>query len=368
MKTLKTLVRKFINAINPDLECQAVDQFRFNQLKRRPPQLMWQAIAPGPQERLDAAGAQVGHELFVFGGFLWTAEVISFVDVFDLKQHQWTARIPTPGGMAQTHVGMESDERYIYIISGQAGNHCRPATAECFVFDALNRTFGSLPPLPQARYAPTVQLWRGRLHVIGGSCEDRQTPSIDHWSLAVANGQAAETQWRPEAPISRGGPHRAAAVINDRLYVFGGQEGDYVAIPGDPDFRCTGELTCETMYADTYMLEAGADHWKRMASMPVPASHTEYTVIQRGGTVALLGGQAEKDPKTKIITLTDAIQVYDALTDSWTIAGPLPYRVKSTVAAYYNGQLYMTTGQRDRSPQDPTPVDKFERGVWKAAF
>lgn len=43
---------------------------------------------------------------------------------------------------------------------------------------------------------------------MGGSKENRHTPGIDHWSLAVANGKALEKEWRKEVPIPRGGPHR----------------------------------------------------------------------------------------------------------------------------------------------------------------
>ena len=58
------------------------------------------------------------------------------------------------------------------------------------------------------RYAPATQLWRGRLHVMGGSKENRHTPALEHWSLAVKDGKALETEWRSEIPIPRGGPHR----------------------------------------------------------------------------------------------------------------------------------------------------------------
>jgi len=58
------------------------------------------------------------------------------------------------------------------------------------------------------RYAPATQLWKGRLHVMGGSKENRHTPALEHWSLAVKNGQATEKEWRSEIPIPRGGPHR----------------------------------------------------------------------------------------------------------------------------------------------------------------
>jgi hypothetical protein len=44
------------------------------------------------------------------------------------------------------------------------------------------------------RYAPATQLWRGRLHVMGGSKEDRHEPGLEHWSLAVKDGKALEKE------------------------------------------------------------------------------------------------------------------------------------------------------------------------------
>lgn len=44
--------------------------------------------------------------------------------------------------------------------------------------------------------------------MMGGSKENRHTPALEHWSLAVKDGKALEKQWRSEIPIPRGGPHR----------------------------------------------------------------------------------------------------------------------------------------------------------------
>lgn len=43
---------------------------------------------------------------------------------------------------------------------------------------------------------------------MGGSQENRHTPALEHWSIAVRNGKAVENEWRSEIPIPRGGPHR----------------------------------------------------------------------------------------------------------------------------------------------------------------
>ncbi|MCH87830.1 kelch repeat-containing protein, partial [Trifolium medium] len=73
-------------------------------------------------------------------------------------------------------------------------------------------------------------------------------PGLDHWSLAVKDGKALEKQWRTEIPIPRGGPHRACIVVNDRLYVIGGQEGDFMPKPGSPIFKCSRRLESMEMF------------------------------------------------------------------------------------------------------------------------
>lgn len=55
---------------------------------------------------------------------------------------------------------------------------------------------------------------------MGGSKENRHTPGLDHWSLAVKDGKALEKQWRTEVPIPRGGPHRLAYCLDSASYML----------------------------------------------------------------------------------------------------------------------------------------------------
>lgn len=49
--------------------------------------------------------------------------------------------------------------------------------------------------------------------MMGGSKENRHTPAVEHWSLAVKDGKALEKEWRNEIPIPRGGPHRLISLF-----------------------------------------------------------------------------------------------------------------------------------------------------------
>ncbi|KAL2516129.1 Galactose oxidase/kelch repeat superfamily protein [Forsythia ovata] len=239
-----------------------------------------------------------------------------------------------------------------YVVTGQYGPQCRGPTACTFVLDTATKQWQDLPPLPVPRYAPATQLWRGRLHVMGGSKENRHTPGLEHWSIAVKDGKALEKDWRTEIPIPRGGPHRACVVVNDRLYVIGGQEGDFMAKPGSPIFKCSRRN--EVVYDDVYMLD-GDMKWKVLPHMPKPDSHIEFAWAIVNNSIVIVGGTTEKHPVTKKMTLVGEIFQFQLDTQKWSVIGKLPYRVKTTLVGFWNGMLHFTSGQRDKGPDDPKP-------------
>ncbi|PNX73787.1 kelch repeat-containing protein at3g27220-like protein [Trifolium pratense] len=176
------------------------------------PQLHWEKMATSPVPRLDGAAIQIRNRLFVFAGYGTINLVHSHVDIYNFDDGTWGGSFDMPKEMAHSHLGMVTDGRYIYIVTGQYGPQCRGPTARTFVLDSETKQWSDLPPLPVPRYAPATQLWRGRLHVMGGSKENRHTPGLEHWSLAVKDGKPLEKEWRSEIPIPRGGPHRFLAL------------------------------------------------------------------------------------------------------------------------------------------------------------
>jgi hypothetical protein len=57
-----------------------------------------------------------------------------------------------PKDMAHSHLGMVTDGRFIYVVTGQYGPQCRGPTARNFVLDTETREWRDLPPLPVPRY------------------------------------------------------------------------------------------------------------------------------------------------------------------------------------------------------------------------
>ncbi|PKA57798.1 Kelch repeat-containing protein [Apostasia shenzhenica] len=325
------------------------------------PQLIWEEMAEAPVPRLDGAAIQIKDLLYVFAGYGTIDYVHSHVDVYNFSDNTWGGRFDMPKEMAHSHLGMATDGRYIYAVTGQYGPQCRGPTARNFVLDTQTKEWDDLPPLPFPRYAPATQLWRGRLHVMGGSKEDRHEPALEHWSLAVRDGKALEKEWRSEVPIPRGGPHRACVVANDKLLVIGGQEGDFMAKPGSPIFKCARRN--EVVYSDVYMLDDELK-WKELPRMPKPDSHIEFAWKIVNNSIIIVGGTTEKHPVTKKMVLVGEVFQFNLDILKWSVVGRMPFRIKTTLVGFYDGWLYFTSGQRDKGPNNPSPK-KVVGSMWR---
>ncbi|XP_038717850.1 kelch repeat-containing protein At3g27220 isoform X1 [Tripterygium wilfordii] len=351
------------------------------------PETKWEKMASAPVPRLDGAAIQIKNLLYVFAGYGTIDYVHSHVDIYNFTDNTWGGRFDMPKEMAHSHLGMVTDGRYIYVVTGQFGPQCRGPIGHTFVLDTETKQWRDMPPLPLPRYAPATQLWKGRLHVMGGSKENRHTPALEHWSLAVKDGKPLEKEWRSEIAIPRGGPHRACVVFDDRLYVIGGQEGDFMAKPGSPIFKCSRRN--EVVFGDVYMLDDEMK-WKVLPSLPKPDSHIEFAWTIVNNSLVVVGGTTEKHPVTKKMVLVGEIfqlnfdtqklvaycvstfncqtkcpftgslqillhQIFNITFEKWSVIGKLPFRVKTTLVGYWNGWLYFTSGQRDRGPDNPAP-------------
>jgi len=324
-------------------------------LRHRDALLGWSLSPDCPRPLYDAAGATIGERFYVIRGYRRADAVNAKIFVFDLRRKQWLKTIEPPDRLPHSHMAVCSDgARFLYCASGQLGAQCRPAIADAFIFDTLRGTWQSLPPLPAPRYAGTMQLLDNRLHFVGGAKPDRYTPASDHWSLAIEDGRPIENNWRDESPVPRAAMHRGSAVIGGALYLFGGQQGDFVAITDDPNYTCTGK-TKEAYLADTYRYCPCEKRWTRLRDMLVPASHTDFSVVTSGALVHVVGGQIHKHPEHFELRLTDHIQTYDVAADRWSVSGYLPYRLKLPICGIHHDTLYCSTGQRDQGSDRDAP-------------
>uniref|UniRef100_A0A453C9F3 Kelch repeat-containing protein n=1 Tax=Aegilops tauschii subsp. strangulata TaxID=200361 RepID=A0A453C9F3_AEGTS len=115
------------------------------------PELQWKQMAEAPVPRLDGAAIQIKNLLFVFAGYGTINYVHSHVDIYNFSDNTWGGKFDMPKEMAHSHLGMVTDGRYIYVVTGQYGPQCRGPTARNFVLDTERKEWHDLPPLPVPR-------------------------------------------------------------------------------------------------------------------------------------------------------------------------------------------------------------------------
>ena len=84
--------------------------------------------------------------------FFFHLQVHSHVDIYNFLDNTWGGRFDMPKDMAHSHLGMVTDGRFIYVVTGQYGPQCRGPTARNFVLDTETKEWHDLPPLPVPRY------------------------------------------------------------------------------------------------------------------------------------------------------------------------------------------------------------------------
>ena len=327
-----------------------------------PVDFRWRQGPRCPEKLVEANGAVIGKRAYLLNGYKSIDAVSNCVHVFDLEAKQWVQHFATPPDMPQTHLGVATDgNRYLFTMGGQWGAQCSPCTNRCYVYDVRDQAWGRLPDLPEPRYLSVAHFWRGRIHVVGGSRPDRNTPVGEHWSLGIQEGRAVEAAWRQEVAIPRGGIHRGSVLVEDRLYVVGGNEGDVKPIPGDAQFRCDWNTPAELYHEEVYRLDPGAGEWTRLADMPLKIAHNDTSTISHEDTILVLGGNTAR------LECTDTILRYKISTNTWDVAGYVPYHLRSSFVTWFAGEIFMFTGQRSVSPENHAPGKALDT-VWIANY
>lgn len=149
--------------------------------------------------------------------------------------------------------------------------------------------------------------------------------------------------WNDKASMPEGRADCSGAVVDDKLYVFGGYAN------GAGDVR-----------QNTYAYDPASDSWMEKAS--VPGNHTYVATSCACETkVYVFGGLDGKGTNYK------TLYIYDTVNDSWSTGADFPVNIgiSSASSIAYNGKIYIIGGWRDGDPSgnvtvyDP-PTDTYD--------
>lgn len=184
-----------------------------------PPPSPWVRLADMPAGRAKFGVAALDGRLYVVGGY----DTLKQVLVYDIAADRWQDGPPLLRGT--DNVAALAAGGKVYALGGEAGTAVQ-------VFDPRSDRWSAGPPLPTRRFASAAAELRGRLHLAGGW----NTSNSASASLASQEvfDLAAQAWMRDAAPLQTPRNAAAAGVVDGRLVVTGGRTPGIRAVDQRP--------------------------------------------------------------------------------------------------------------------------------------
>ncbi len=245
--------------------------------------------------------------------------------------------IPNLPRVRQEH-GVAALRGEVYVVVGYAMNPSTTVEA----YNPTTRTWRSVAAFPFAAQHANVGVARDRL-IVAGFYVDQGTGSPNAGVYAY---NPDLDRWDAVSPLPPGTERAAAcvAVLNDKLYVFGGgRRGMSVA--------------------DASVYDPAADTWTKLPDMPARKEHCAAGAI--GGKIYIAGGRADS-----ITGFETSAFVFDPANASYTTRRALPTARGGVASAVLRDKLYVFGGEGNAaSTAGVFPnVDEYDPATdtWKA--
>ena len=281
----------------------------------------WADRAPLPTELLDAGGAALDGKLYLVAGEADSGH-LSSLWIYDPATDSWSSGPPLPG-VAVENPAVATDGGKLYVFGGSTHSFSG-AVQNAAVFDPATNAWTSLPQMTTARSGAMAKAIGGKIYVAGGMGTDGASlDSVEVFDPAAAGGAGA---WSGATPMGTRRDNAGSAVLDGKLYVFGGDtrnsDGSYV------------DRTLDTVE----MYDPGTDSWTDRA--PMPTGRQSVIVGTLNGRAQVMGGEVSSSPPGAFA----ANEEYDPATDSWRGLHSMPTPRHGATAATIGDVIYVVGG------------------------
>jgi non-specific serine/threonine protein kinase len=240
----------------------------------------WKQAKPLPVPRTEVAGARLGNEIVVVGGYLPDGKSSSRVDAYSPETNRWRKLPDLP--VAVNHAMVASYRGRLYVVGGYGGE------LRASVFAAGR--WRALPKLPSPRAAAGATIVRGKLYVVGGVGESGVARKMLVLDLKTMKWSSVR------GPTPR--EHLAVTARKGFIYALAGREA------GRGNFD----------YFERY--SPGTRHWARLPRVPRTTGGTGAAAV--GGRIISVGGEEPAGTIRTVYAYTVATRTWRRLPDMRT--------------------------------------------------
>jgi N-acetylneuraminic acid mutarotase len=160
--------------------------------------------------------------------------------------------------------------------------------------------------------------------------------------MTVARAQAPAETWTQRAPLPLGREAMAGAFIDGRFYVTHGNAGIW------------GDVADQTVFDPE--LDPPMGRWSARRSALVPRA--ELVGVAVNGKLYAIGGRSTSGFCP--LNVCDAVEIYDPVTNEWTMGTPMPTARAGLGAAAVGTKIYVVGGRTRNSPYIGQPLPTLE--------
>jgi N-acetylneuraminic acid mutarotase len=249
----------------------------------------WTKLKPLPAPRHHITPAAIDDKIYAMGGFdgpypEWELKADMFV--YDIASNSWQQGLSLPEPVGE-HVAIALNNK-IHVIGGRVrsedGRNHFDAYVDSnthYIYDPEQNEWTKGKAAPSARNSAAAAVIDGLIYVVGGRHNVMQTDGTQLQNnlsnLEVYNPKTDEWQTRAPLPESLGG--NAAASVDGKLYVFGGEQWA-------PEHK---------VFPSSWAYDPASDKWQKVADMPtarhgLAAAAVDDVIYTIGGCTKVGGG------------------------------------------------------------------------------
>ncbi len=286
----------------------------------------WLTKSPLPTARFGATTCVADGKIYALGGGdAPYSPYLPDVEIYNPATDSWETGIAMPNermGHAAAVVGGK-----IYVMGGAYGAGTSTATVD--EYDPATGTWANKAPMPNDRVFHCAGAVDGKIYVLGGCGSGWNVDGADVTDVDVYD--PATDTWTTKGKMRSPRAMAAAAVVNGKLYVFGGIVGSLARPP----------VTTADMY------DPATDTWKPIATLAVARAASGVCAVD--DKIYLMGSGS-------LNTLLSRTDVYDTTTGTWQ-TGPKLSKAKYWMGAnFVGGKLYIVGGSDVTWPWTPIAI------------
>ena len=158
---------------------------------------------------------------------------------------EWGMRAPVLEPLSE--LALAESNGKLYLMGGYPQNRVTARTVQ--IYDTATDTWAYGPQLPLPNNHGMAASVNGKIYLIGGQLNADDPPGTNSYVNTVYELDPAIGVWVTRAPMPTARSGIAAAVVGNRIYVFGGEEPDKT-------------------FDNTEAYEPEKDRWLKLAPMP----------------------------------------------------------------------------------------------------